>query len=301
MRWGLALLPMLLPWAGAAGGMPGGLVRDLAQAAHKPPRASYLPREWVVNAKDGSILVPIAAGRAIFGAAGEEAFDDARPRFLMEMGGFYLALHPVTHTQYARFLTERPATPEQVAEWIDLSHPQCGIERMGFTYRPRPETAEVPVLAVSWTGAQAYCEWAGLRLPRELEWERGARGTDGRLYPWGDEWDPVRCRNFTLPDAQEFGPCAIWQYPEGRSPDGLFDMSGNVSEWCADWYEEDAYGRYSHEDPSPPAQGEWRTMRGGGWGDGDAATFSAWCRGMGEPSSMWDRNSAYGFRCARDL
>ena len=225
-----------------------GLTPDLSQAAHPPPAGVTFPEGTVVNEKDGSILVPIPAGEAVFGSPDGEGDDHEHPQFTASLPGYYIAAHPVTNAQWKRLVG---------ATGHDTTH-------LDESYTD-PSKSDHPVVCVSWEDAVAYCEWAGLSLPTELQWEKGARGTDGREHPWGNGWGDDRCRFYGNGYSRDRTTCGIWEYPTGRSPYGLFHMAGNVYEWCADRYDYEAYERYARGDLTPPANGSVRVLRGGSW------------------------------------
>jgi sulfatase modifying factor 1 len=224
-----------------------------------------LSRDFLVeNAKDGTILVLAPAGKFLAGK-----------KFEVYLPACYLALHPTTNRQYAEFVKRTGRQPSNNSFW------------------QRPAMGDHPVTGVSWDDAEAYCQWAGLRLPGELEWERGARGVDGRKHPWGEEWDAGKCRNSAHTSGEE--TCGVWDYPQGASPWGLLQMSGNVWEWCADWYDDKAYDRYREGDLIAPSSGRVRVLRGGTWFRGSPGFFDGSPRNYGDPG---DREGAHGFRCA---
>jgi serine/threonine-protein kinase len=222
----------------------------------------------IENPKDGTLLVLIPEGEFLAGGPGS---DEGGGLFPVRLPTYYLALHPVTNAQYERFVRETG----QHRDW----KPRAGPDH--------------PAVNVSWEDAQAYCRWANLRLPTELEWEKGARGVDGREYPWGNEWDESKFQDPWGRGSEK--TCSVWSYPEGASPWGLYQMAGNVWEWCEDGYDEEAYARYKRGDLSLPRSGRVGVVRGGSWRSVNADYFRCAYRLHTWPGY---RRVNVGFRCA---
>ncbi len=211
---------------------------------------------------------------------------------------FYIGVYAVTNQQFARFLDLRRPSPAQLSRWMPTAEHILPPASPRGRYLVDPGYERHPAIHLSWDGASSYCAWAGLRLPSEIEWEKAARGTDGRIFPWGNEWDEGRLRwhGGDRPEGETTAP--VEAYPGGRSPYGLFQMAGNIEEWCSDRYRPDAYRQYAGGDLTAPPTGYGRVVRGGNCLRRNRLGFRCAMRRGNDPEVV---NILYiGLRCACD-
>ena len=204
------------------------------------------------------------------------------PRHQVYVDDFALAKYPTTNAMFARFLAD--AGYQNPAWWQDAEAAGYWQVAKGFRWGNQPRywneerlnDANQPVVGVSWYEAVAYCRWLTAklddghvyRLPTEAEWEYSARGAEGRRYAWGNNWERGQANTAEL-NLERTTPVGI--FPEGTTPKGLLDMTGNVWEWCSDWYAENEYARRAGKlvrDPQGPDEGEYKVLRGGSWYEG---------------------------------
>jgi len=254
--------------------------RGHEEARHK---AFLLSLEKIVKAKDGSELLLIPEGEFEMGDGGGIGC----PKHTVCLDAYYIAKYCVTNAQYARFVEETGHRPPE--DW------------KGFFSKSYPSRkANHPVVGVSWEDTMAYAKWAGCDLPTEAQWEKAARGPDGYIYPWGNEWDRNKCHNHVSVGGGYGGAertASVDAYPEGASGYGTIQQSGNVFEWCADWYDEYYYERPEEtRNPRGPSAGSHRVCRGGSWKGVYQSDFRGAFRYRIDPSY---RHDDLGFRLAR--
>jgi iron(II)-dependent oxidoreductase len=268
--------------------LPAGAEIDAKLPLASPPKTGLLPgmrfemypaQSRLGDGPNEMVLIP--AGKFIRGT--NERLADEGPQHEVELPAFYIDKFEVTNLQYKKYIDSAGRrAPEH------------------FEARMYPEgKADHPVTFVDWYDAKRYCEWAGKRLPTDMEWETAARGADGRTFPWGNEFQmqaantPVRWGELKM----EGDTAPVGSFEAGVSPFGLYDMSGNVWEWTASWYmqypgntrETENYGK------------KYRTLKGGSWWD-----CSFYQCGISAPVynrsffSPKVKNSSFGFRCAKD-
>jgi formylglycine-generating enzyme required for sulfatase activity len=270
------------------------------------PPEGYQPMEAIdvqtrVSKVDGMEMVFVPAGSFPMGstASDENAFQNEIPQHEVILDGFWIDRTEVTNRMYASCVD---------AGACELPWAYGYVQYRSITredYFINAEFQDYPVIYISWYAAQAYCEWASRRLPTEAEWEKAARGTDTRLYPWGNKLVAGDLLNFAdtntdfnwsyhiINDGFE-DTSPVGNYPLGASPYGALDMAGNVWEWNADWYGRDYYQESPRENPPGPAAGTHRVIRGGSWRDSNWGTRIAHRSRLSPDQAL----GYIGFRCA---
>jgi formylglycine-generating enzyme required for sulfatase activity len=238
---------------------------------HGPPVPGRSLRERILSLLDwlGHPLVFVPAGECLMGSNGGKA-DERPPHKVTLKEEYWIDKFPVTNEQFDQFVREEKDYQVQ------------GNWRRAF----KPGKEKHPVVNVTWNDARAYGKWCGKQLPTEAQWEKSARGTDGREYPWGNQWDGNKC------NASGRGTTPVEAYAEDVSPYGCYGMAGNVWEWCQDWYDEGYYAHSPTRNPQGPREGSARVTRGGCWRDRASRCRSA-KRGSSPPGT---HNRRLGFR-----
>jgi formylglycine-generating enzyme required for sulfatase activity len=300
VRASQALLFCLIPWLASLLFLCFDILFLFAEAGSPPEMVFVPPGEFFMGAPAGSHALP-----------------DEQPERRVYLSGFWIDRLEVTNADYLQFVQQTghrtPMNAKEPATLWAAGQPLPGIE-------------DHPVVNVSWDDAVAFCRWWNKRLPTEAEWEKAARGTDRRLYPWGDDWDPnlANSASYWVGRKVEFRSGADWDefwlrgegatiskekgikgevltlpvgsFPAGASPYGLLDMAGNAAEWVQDWYNPNYYKEAALSDPTGPDRGAIRSMRGGSWLK-PAVSLRTTDRDWGTIDS---RPSGTGFRCAKD-
>lgn len=259
-----------------------------------PPVPSATPQtESPVNEPETSEeksvkMVFVPAGEFSMGSETGDA--DESPVHSVYLVAFYIDMFEVTNAQYRLCVDAGACSPP--------------VKTGSFTrdsYYENPAFDDFPVMYVNWDMAQGYCAWRGMGLPSEAQWEKAARGSDGRTYPWGEGIDCQRA-NYYRQAGTDFIACVgdtarVGSYESGQSPYGAYDLTGNVWEWVADWYDASYYRNSPSSNPPGPDTGRARVVRGGAWQFSDFSVRAA-RRYWFNPSNALEN---VGFRCARPV
>lgn len=235
-------------------------------------------RERGVTVPDDMAVVP--AGEFLMGT--EDGLPDARPLHRVYLSGYLIDRYEVTNSQYRQCVDGGSCAAPKDREAFDDG-----------------ERKQHPVVNVTWSQARSYCQWAGKRLPTEAEWEKVARGTDGRRYPWGNSETVIEQHRPKGNEAKltANGTEPVGTHTSSASPYGVYGLVGSISEWVKDWYADDFYAVSSARDPQGPLRGSFRVLRGAGWNEKLPELRSSY-RGW-DDMTYW--GPTLGVRCAMDL
>jgi formylglycine-generating enzyme required for sulfatase activity len=274
-----------------------------ATAIDSGPTCTEIGQTWT-SPVDGVTLVCVPAGEFLMGAADNDplAEDHEKPQHRVYLDAFWIDRTEVTNANFAKCMADGACRPKV-------------YELSAKTYTPyaiHPDYQDYPAFLYEADVAAAYCKWARRRLPTEAEWEKAARGTDARLYPWGNDLDCTKASYYSCgdtpkrddPTAPQCGNSAhcrttrVDDYLAGASPYGVLNMAGNVWEWVADWYSPDYYASSPTSNPTGPDKGEFKVRRGGG-SKSLSQDLRVTTRASGSPQHYFD--DQMGFRCAASV
>ncbi len=210
------------------------------------------------------------------------SYTEERPAHTVYLDAYYIDTYEVTNARYKACVDAGVCQP-----------PQETSSATRTDYYGNPDFADYPVIYVDWEMAVTYCEWRSGQLPSEAQWEKAARGTDGRSYPWGEGIDATRANyGYNIGDTT-----AVGNYKANKSPYGVYDMTGNVWEWVADWYSGTYYQTSPASNPTGPESGQYHGLRGGSWTDAEefVRTFT-----RGWDQLEYFENVGFGFRCVKN-
>jgi len=257
-----------------------------------------LAAERVANWKTKAEMVMVPAGEFLMGSDKKTdrlAYRSEIPQHRVYLDAFEIGKYEVTALEYLKFVLATNRSPQ-----LDWRYDGGNFQ---------DSMAHHPIMHVTWYDADAYCKWADQRLPTEAEWEKAARGSDGRLFPWGQEYAGPTRANFgrtglsgPVRDRPErlllYPPIiSVDKYENALSPYGLYQTIGNVAEWVADWYNPDYYKTAPDRNPQGPEAGTQKAFRGGGWMD-STTTMRVAMRNGTDPNT---KINWLGFRCARSV
>lgn len=247
--------------------------------AADPARFSHL--RIAKLGKDASPMVFIAGTTFWMGTQGEIGEFDERPAREVTIHAYFIDLYEVSNALYQKFVEVTNRHRQEVMVFFD---------DVSVLFQPA-----LPAVGVSWFDANAYCEWSGKRLPTEAEWEHAARGDDQRQWPWGERFVEGSANIRGGEDGFAY-TAPVGSYEAGRSPFGLYDMSGNVLEWVSDWYSEFFYKEGQVTLPKGPEEGMTKALRGGSWDNNmnDTRTTKRYA------VAPYRKEATIGFRCAMD-
>ena len=267
---------------------PNGIMSETAKKALTELGITVKSNDLSNKSEAGMVLIP--SGFFLMGS--DDNGSDERPKHKVFLDSYFIDQFETSAKEFANFLNE---SPNPGVYYKSSKH---GVLDFGKKFKPRKGYDNFPINNVTWFGAKAFCQFNGKRLPTEAEWEKAARGIDGRKYPWGNtkpapsiarfnqQWDEKRLDVMVPVDSM----------PNGKSPFELEQMSGNVKEWVDDWYDGEYYTEYKHKiNPKGPFGGEFKVLKGGSWHDLAGFLYSSFRNNSAPSMGLED----YGFRCAK--